>query len=343
MTTSNRSHWVIRHSRMNTLGVSVTVALLAGACAPATTTPTSTPTSSPPATAVATPTSTVDPNGAAPITPGRHTAKVIGAGSYPAYTVVVPSGWYDEGGAFTVKYPGTGAPMPVLGLSVWDVAQVFHDPCHWQGQGYDPGPSVANLVAALVAEPTRNASAPTEVTLSGVSGKYLEWSVPANLKSSTWTQFDACDIDSDGNRDFLSWLSSGGGQRYEQVAGQVDRLWVLDVNAQRLVVDATYSPDTSQSDRAALQQVVDLAHVYRPIGHGPRPGATSRVASGRPFATTVVGTLQSTTCRRWSLMRRRRRCDLPTSRSLSRGRARCSSGCERAASVAPICMSSTVS
>jgi hypothetical protein len=39
------------------------------------------------------------------------------------------------------------------------------------------------------------------------------------------------------------------GNRYEQVSGQVDRLWVLDVNGERLVVDATYSPDTIQADR----------------------------------------------------------------------------------------------
>jgi hypothetical protein len=33
-------------------------------------------------------------------------------------------------------------------------------------------------------------------------------------------------------------------------------LWVLDVEGQRLVVDATYSPDTPEADRAELAAIV---------------------------------------------------------------------------------------
>ena len=65
-----------------------------------------------------------------------------------------------------------------------------------------------------------------------------------------------CDVfPSNGHRDFVSWFSNGDGERYEQVAGQVDRLWVLNVNGQRLVVDATYSPDTTQAQRRELGQI----------------------------------------------------------------------------------------
>ena len=189
---------------------------------------------------------------------GTHALQVIGAGSYPGYTVVLPPGWYDLGGGFVDKYQETGARRPVLGLSVWDVGQVYRDPCHWHGQGFDPGPTVEDLVSALVAQKTRNATTPTDVTLAGYAGKYLEWSVPADMKSTTWTDFDACDVASDGvDRDFASWLGKGVGERFEQVPGQVDRLWVIDVKGQRLVVDATYSPDTSQADRAALEAVVN--------------------------------------------------------------------------------------
>ncbi len=182
---------------------------------------------------------------------------MIGTGTYPGYTVVVSTGWYDYlGGEFIIRYPDTGKPVPVLGFSIWDVGQVFHDPCHWQGQGFVPGPGVENLVAALVAQKLRKATMPTDVTLAGYTGKYLEWSVPTDMKSSSWTNFDACDLQSNGYRDFQSWLGNGTGERYEEVPGQVDQLWVLDVNGQRLVVDATYSPDTSQSDRAELEAVV---------------------------------------------------------------------------------------
>jgi hypothetical protein len=215
-------------------------------------TPTTQPASTP--SPVPTPARTFSP-GVAALTAGTHAALVVASGNtYPEFTVVVPKGWFEQDGQFII----TGATRPVLGVSVWDVGQVYRDPCHWQGQGFDPGPGVANLVAALVAQKMRNATTPTDVTLAGYAGKYLEWSVPADLKSSSWTSFDACDLDSDGvHRDFLSWLGNGMGDRYEEVPGQVDQLWVLDVNGQRLVVDATYSPDTSQGQRAELERLVD--------------------------------------------------------------------------------------
>jgi hypothetical protein len=248
MATGDRSNGASGHSRVNILLVALDAALLASACAASTA---STPKSSPRST----PAPSFAP-GVTALTAGTHSLLVFGTGTYPGYTVVVPAGWFDLGGRFVDKYPETGKPRPVLGLSVWDVGQVYHDPCHWQGQAFDPGPSVENLVAALVAQKLRNATTPTDVTLAGYAGKYLEWAVPADLKSSSWTSFDACD--SDGTyRDFLSWLGNGMGDRYEQVPGQVDRLWVLDVKGQRLAVDATYSPDTSPADRAELEQVVD--------------------------------------------------------------------------------------
>ncbi|MGA8522130.1 MAG: hypothetical protein WB807_03655 [Candidatus Dormiibacterota bacterium] len=244
------------HPRANNLMVAMVIALLASACtatAPA-------PRSSPVTTAVPTTTPVLGPGGTA-LTAGTHAARVMGTGTYPSYTVVVPPGWFDLDDHFII----TGPTEPVLGLSVWDVGEVFRDPCNWQGQGFVPGPGVANLVAALVAQKMRNATTPTDVTLAGYAGKYLEWSVPADLKSSSWTNFDACDLDSDGvHHDFLSWLGNGTGDRYEEVPGQVDKLWVLDVNGQRLVVDATYSPSTSQADRAELERLVDSLRFSAP-------------------------------------------------------------------------------
>jgi hypothetical protein len=55
----------------------------------------------------------------------------------------------------------------------------------------------------------------------------------------------------------VSWLGNGGdGERWQQMAGQVDRLWVLDVNGQRLVIDANYSPGTTQAQRHEEDQIV---------------------------------------------------------------------------------------
>jgi hypothetical protein len=184
------------------------------------------------------------------------TARVMGSGRYPAWTVTPPTDWSVVGNLFVVKYP-TDQPGPVMGLSVWDVGLVFRDPCHWDGQAFDPGPTVDDLVAALAVQPMRNATKPEDVRLAGYAGRYLVLSVPADMTSTKWTEFDECDVDSDGARDFQGWLGNGMGNRYEQVPGQIDELWVLDVNGQRLVVDATYSPDTSDVARDELRKTVD--------------------------------------------------------------------------------------
>ena len=147
-----------------------------------------------------------------------------------------------------------------MGLSVWDAIQVPTDPCRWSSTMTTPGPTVDDLVHALVAQRTRNASTPTEATLGGYKGLYLEWSVPADMVDG-----ENCDKWPDnGYRDFVSFLGVGGTERYQQVAKQIDRLWVLDVNGQRLVVDATYSPDATDAQKAELDQVAESLRFDKP-------------------------------------------------------------------------------
>jgi hypothetical protein len=178
--------------------------------------------------------------------------QVLGVGDYPGYTLEVPITW-SVNGPFVVK------PVPgVLGLSVWDVGRVPRDPCHWQASLVDPGPTVDDLVDALTTQRLRHATEPTDVRLGGFRGRYLEWSVPADMVVTGDADFEGCDVEpSNGHRDFVSWVGNGYGERFQQVAGQVDMLWVLDVDGQRLLVDATYSPDITEADRAELMRIVE--------------------------------------------------------------------------------------
>ena len=190
----------------------------------------------------------------------RVVSVILGSGTLPTYTVQVPFGWSTGDGHFVVK----GGPA-VIGLSVWDVVQVPTDPCHWKGHLVDVGPTVDDLVRALVAQKLRNATTPTDVTLAGYSGKYLQWSVPTDTAVFGGADFSGCDTWPDnGYHDYVSWLSTGGGERYQQVGGQIDRLWILDVGGRRLVVDATYSPDATEVDRAELGQVAESLRFASP-------------------------------------------------------------------------------
>ncbi len=178
---------------------------------------------------------------------------VVGGVDAPGYTVDVPHRWSTSDGAFIVK-----SGPSVLGLSVWDVAEVTRDPCHWKGRSFDPGPTLEDLVGALTAQKMRHATRPRDVTLDGYQGSYLEWSVPAGMEVTGDADFTGCDVEpSNGQLDFVSWYGVADGERYQQVAGQVDRLWVLDVDGQRLLVDATYSPDTTEADRGELAGIVE--------------------------------------------------------------------------------------
>jgi hypothetical protein len=101
------------------------------------------------------------------------------------------------------------------------------------------------------------------VSLGGYDGKFLQWSVPADVN------FSDCDEDPiDGVRYFESWTgdgltSSDKTDRYQQEPGQVDRLWILDVQGRRLVIDAAYWPSSTGMDRANLQRVVNSI-VFQP-------------------------------------------------------------------------------
>jgi hypothetical protein len=230
--------------------VTIGIAFVAAACTGVAERSSAPMSSTPAPTASATPavTPTVEPP-----TTRRIAGRVLGGGTFPAYSVEAPDGWSSADGQFVIKQRAA-----VIGLSVWDVVEVPSDPCHWQGHLTSPGPTVDDLVQALLAQATRAATRPADVTLAGHAGKYIEWSVPADMVVTGDADFEGCDVEpSNGHLDFISWLSSSGGSRYQQVAGQVDRLWILDVDGQRLVVDATYSRDTTEVDRAELGQVAE--------------------------------------------------------------------------------------
>ena len=185
---------------------------------------------------------------------------VFGLGVYPTYTVKAPVGWTSNGHFIT---SGPGAP----GFSVWDVGKVPRDPCRWKQQLHDPGPTTTDLVSALEAQKYRNASAPATATLAGYPGTYLEWSVPSDWVVTGNADFKGCDDPGNGHTDFVNWFSAGGqAESYQQVAGQVDRLWILHVNGQRLVVDATYSPDTTTAARTELGKIVQTLKFAKPTG-----------------------------------------------------------------------------
>src|SRR5258708_33592617 len=224
-----------RYSRVSTFVVTVVVALLASGCT----------TSAPPTATVG---ATPQAMGTQDLRAGTYAFGPLYDASgkpFPKVLITVPDGWNSYEG-FAVQSL-TGTPRE-LAVSVWKVADVYANGCHWLGPMIHPGPTVDELAAVLAARPLRNATAPVAVSLGGYHGKYLEWSVPVDIN------FSDCD-----GAFFSSWTGdgTGGAERYQQVPGQVDRLWILNVGGRRLVIDADYGPGASALDQMELEKVVD--------------------------------------------------------------------------------------
>lgn len=177
---------------------------------------------------------------------------------FPRVLITVPGGWSGFRGFGVDSLSGSRSHF----VGFWNVVDVYTNSCQWIGPKVQTGSTVDELAAVLAARPLRHATVPVSVSLGGYAGKYLEWSVPKDIA------FSSCDKDpSDGQFYFDSWTgnalwnapydSSGTTDRYQQSPGQVDRLWILDVEGRRLVIDASYLPGATAQDRADLQQVVD--------------------------------------------------------------------------------------
>jgi hypothetical protein len=175
------------------------------------------------------------------VEPGTYVMSAVDPAFDAAYriTMTVPSAY--EG------YQGWALLGPNTGLSFNVVYNVFADPCHWSGTLFDPPvrQRVADLVAALEAQPGRHATTPTNVTLDGYAGKQIELTAP--------TDFADCDSGM-----FKSWTySPGEADSRCREPGQHDLLWIVNVDGVPLVLDVAYIPGASAQERDGLLQIVE--------------------------------------------------------------------------------------
>lgn len=157
-------------------------------------------------------------------------------------TVMVPRGW-SRNGWYVIK--------DSLFLSAWPVPveNVYADPCHWETTLLDPpvGPTVGDLATALGSQLTREATV-EDVTLGGYSGKVVHMSLPADLN------FADCDGSQVG-----AWSEPGAEapSRTLQSAGELDDVYILDVEGVRVVVSVAWMPTSDAADVAELQGMLD--------------------------------------------------------------------------------------
>ena len=147
----------------------------------------------------------------------------------------IPAGFRDGDDWYVVSADGD----TFLGL--WVVGKVDRDAClDDERDAVDPGPGVQDLVSALVDQRSTQAPAPTRVTLDGLEASYVELTGPRDLTR--------CDDHP------ALWRSP---ERPLYYGGQVDRVWIIEADGERLVVDASYARSATQQERDALTAMVE--------------------------------------------------------------------------------------
>ena len=157
----------------------------------------------------------------------------------------VPAGWRSFGN-LAVSGPDRTA------VGFWFVDRVPVDPCGWKGEWLDPGTSVDGLADALSGQP--GTSEPVDVTLGGNPGRMMRLEAP-----TAGVDFKDCDETTVHKRSYehvyVRWWM--GDSWFGQKQEQIDRIWILDVHGERLVVAASWLPSTPQRSRSQIDGIVD--------------------------------------------------------------------------------------
>jgi hypothetical protein len=182
-----------------------------------------------------------------------------------ALTPFGPRGFDDENPraasiTFTFDAPASWGPFEELGVGIggndppdgaylgfYRGGGLFSDPCLTEKEreaeaDIPVGPTVDDLVSALVDHPSLDVTSPVDVTLAGYSGKYLDLQVPDDISAcAIYKPFD--------------------GHIYAQGPGQRWHMWVLDVGGVRVLVETNDFAGTSAQWLAEEQAIIDSLEI----------------------------------------------------------------------------------
>ncbi len=124
------------------------------------------------------------------------------------------------------------------------------DPCQWTSTRPEaPATTVEEIVAALAAQASRDASEPVDVNLGGYAGKMITLHVPDDA------DFADCD---DG--EFVSFTNEDGERwQWHQGPGQIDDFWFVNVDGSIVEIRASYLPETPTELLEEMRTLVESA------------------------------------------------------------------------------------
>lgn len=191
---------------------------------------------------------TIDSIGYPPLEPGGY----VTPDPFPLrVTFTVPAGWLGKVGgpnAVWLSRPDGGGELDFLIFE-----KVFADPCDYTKGPLDPlpGPSVDDLATALAGLPRLDITAPTDIMIDSYRGKQLTLTAPSDATG--------CTLSPDG--ELLTWELPLGA-RFGMTPREVDRVWILDVDGQRLVIVAPEKPGVlDDATKVEVQAILDSIRI----------------------------------------------------------------------------------
>ena len=172
------------------------------------------------------------------------------------FTFTVPSGWNARPGDLYISKQGD--PAGELAFIPWVVTHVYADACQSEGTLTEVGPTVDDLVAALVDQANSEATTPVDVEVGGYPAKFISMSVPTGLDSSTCRNpGELIQIWADpAETDFFALPIDPANAAADAGRG----VYIVDINGERVVILAGYTPDSSAADIAELESIIGSIH-----------------------------------------------------------------------------------
>jgi hypothetical protein len=172
---------------------------------------------------------------------GRHDANI---GGVPLSFEVPTSGWFStpaRTGGF-IQRGADNATTPAWML-FWSLVDVYADPCDHTLVNPRVGPTAADLAAALLTMPGTEATGPTDVTVGGLLAKHVVLTVREDI---------GCDAE-----DAYLWAGPGESNRYASQLPTIIRLWIVDVDGERIVIESELLAGGTPELDLEIDQIVD--------------------------------------------------------------------------------------
>jgi hypothetical protein len=165
------------------------------------------------------------------------------------YTFEVPAGWAARLGDLQISKGGDTAGE--VHFTPFVVTHVYTDACDSEGTLTEIGPTVADLVAALVDQVSSEATAPVDVEVGGYPAKFITMSVPADLDTSTCRHPELL---------IQIWANAAENDYFaipvDPAVDPYGGVYIVDVDGDRVVMVTGSGSEASAADIAELEAII---------------------------------------------------------------------------------------